>query len=66
MVPLKKKSKIVKQGFCQLSHENLRKIMVIYFFFQSSHLNIAEERKRRGRYFIVSIQFTMNQFFFNF
>lgn len=39
--------------------------MVIYFFFQNPHLNIAEERERGGRYFIVSVQFTMKQFFKN-
>lgn len=49
MVPFKKKQ--------QLSNENLRKIMVI-FSFKDSCLNIAEERKRGGRYFIVSVQFT--------
>lgn len=33
--------------------------MVIYFFLQNTHLNIAEERKSRRRFFIVNVQFTM-------
>lgn len=36
---------------------------MVIFFFQNSHLNIAEEKERGGRYFIVSVQFAMHQFF---